>query len=113
MIRNFCGIEKGNLFQEIEALKKLVDDCKAPQGVAADVVDHIHAVREKGNIGAHMKGDVNLMVDVEPEEAQILIDLVEMLFDEWYVARHKREQRLAAAKRLLKATERVEPEPRK
>lgn len=103
MIRNFCEIERPNLFQEIEALKKLVDEGKAPQGVAADVVDHIHAVREKGNIGAHMKGDVNLMVDVEREEAQILIDLIEMLFDEWYVARFKRQERLAAAKSLMQA----------
>lgn len=101
MIRNFCGFEKPTLFKEIEELKKQVDGGNAPQGVAADVVDHIHAVREKGNIGAHMKGDIDLMVDVEPDEAQILIELLELLFDEWYVARAKREERLERAKGLL------------
>jgi len=31
----------------------------------------------------------------ERREAQLLLDLIEMLFDEWYVARHQRQQRLA------------------
>ena len=48
-----------------------------------------------GNIGAHMEGDVNKIVDIEPEEADKLIGLVEILFRECYVARHDREQRLA------------------
>ena len=30
-----------------------------------------------------------------PEEAQVLIELIETLFDEWYVSRHKRQQKLA------------------
>ena len=42
-----------------------------------------------------MEQDVNLIVDVEPEEAQALIDLIEMLFEDWYVDRHEREQRTA------------------
>lgn len=37
-------------------------------------------VREIGNIGAHMEADINVIIDVDPDEAQILIDLVELLF---------------------------------
>jgi hypothetical protein len=33
-------------------------------------------------------------------EAQILIELVETLFEDWYVARHKRTQRFASVKAL-------------
>jgi hypothetical protein len=54
--------------------------------------------------------DINLIVEVEPGEAQSLIGLVEMLFDEWYVARHNRQRRLAqiaaiAADKKKKITE--------
>jgi hypothetical protein len=35
-------------------------------------------------------------VDVEPEEAQKLIGLIELLMKDWYVRRHEREESLAA-----------------
>ena len=43
-----------------------------------------------------MEKDVNLILDVEPDEAQALIDLIELLFGEWYVAKHDREGKLKA-----------------
>ena len=67
----------------------------APPGVTPESVEAIDKVREIGNIGAHMEKDVDLIVDIEPGEAQILIELIEMLFEEWYVARHIRQERLA------------------
>ena len=42
-----------------------------------------------------MEKDVDLIVDIEPGEAQMLIELIELLFDEWYVEREKRAKRLA------------------
>ena len=45
-----------------------------------------------GNIGAHMEKDVNLIVDIDPGEAQKLIKLLELLFKDWYVAQHDREE---------------------
>lgn len=96
MIRDFCGIQdKKTLYAEIEALRKMVDDGHAPSGVTAESVEAIDQVRGIGNIGAHMEHDINLIVDVDPDEAQMLIELVEMLFAEWYVARHVRRERLA------------------
>jgi len=100
MIRDFCGIAEKTLFKEIAELKKRIDAGQAPQGVTIESVDAIDAVRTVGNIGAHMESDVNLIVDIEPGEAQLLIELVETLFDDWYVAREKRRQRFEAIKNL-------------
>ena len=95
MIRDFCGIREGTLFKEIEALKKLVDEGSAPKGVSDESIDALHAIREIGNIGAHMEKDINVIVDVDPNEAQVLIELIESLFEEWYVERQKRNDRFA------------------
>lgn len=85
MIRDFWGVKKGRLVDEINDIE--------------DKVDHltwksIDAIRKVGNIGAHMEKDINLIIDVEPKEAQLLIQLIEMLFEEWYIHRHERELKL-------------------
>lgn len=99
MIRDFCKIDdKRTLADEIKALKALVDEGRAPSGVTAESVEAIDHVRGIGNIGAHMEKDIDLIVDVDPNEAQVLIELVEMLFAEWYVARHHRQERLGRLK---------------
>lgn len=91
MIRDFHGISKATLFDEIKELETKVDQ---------DVWESIDAVREVGNIGSHMKKDINIIVDVEPEEAQLLIGLIEQLVDEWYVAREDRRKRAQSLKDL-------------
>ena len=83
MIRDFHRISKSRLIDEINALKPLIS---ASQWSAID------AVRKIGNIGAHMEKDVNTIVDVEPEEAEKLIKLIELLIDKWYIARYDEEQ---------------------
>jgi hypothetical protein len=100
MIRDFCGISRGTLFDEIAALRKQADAGAAPKGVEPESVEAIDHVRSIGNIGAHMEKDINVIVDVEPGEAQALIELIELLFDEWYVARRKREDRLGRVKEI-------------
>ncbi|WP_447911383.1 DUF4145 domain-containing protein [Brevundimonas bullata] len=100
MIRDFCGISRATLFKEIEALKSAVDDGAAPAGVTVETVEAIDHVRSIGNIGAHMEKDINTIVPVEPGEAQALIELTELLFEEWYVARDSRRQKLARVKAI-------------
>lgn len=102
MIRDFCKISKARLIDEIIELRKQLDAHTAPHGVTHESVDAIDAVRSVGNIGAHMEKDVDLIVEIEPDEAQILIDLIEMLFEEWYVERDKRTKRLAEITALSK-----------
>lgn len=96
MIRDFCGISKARLIDEIKELRNLVNAGNAPKGVEAETIDAIDAIRGVGNIGAHMEKDISLIIDVDPGEAQALIELIELLFQDWYVARHKREKRLEA-----------------
>lgn len=100
MIRDFCKITKPTLAKEIEALKKAVDEGNAPAGVTTETVDAIDHVRSIGNIGAHMEKQIDLIIPVDPDEAQVLIGLIEMLFDEWYVARDTRRKRLAAISKI-------------
>ncbi|MCZ8352460.1 MAG: hypothetical protein O9352_21390, partial [Rhizobium sp.] len=55
----------------------------------------LHQLDGRYHIGAHMEKDINIIVDVEPDEAELLLSLVENLFDDWYIARQKRQERLA------------------
>lgn len=101
MIRDFCGIiDKRTLFDEISSLKVLIEEGRAPSGVTEESVEAIDRIRTIGNIGAHMEKDINVIVDVDPGEARVLIELVEMLFEEWYVARHRRRKRLEHIKQI-------------
>ena len=100
MIRDFCKIQKGTLYEEISALRDQVNDDKAPPGVSLESVEAIDHVRGVGNIGAHMEKDINHIIPVDPEEAQLLIELIESLFEEWYVAREKRANRFSGIKAL-------------
>ncbi len=98
MIRDFWKISKGRLIDEVAALQDKVD----PITWAA-----IDAVRSIGNIGAHMEKDINFIVDVEVDEAKQLIQLLELLVKDWYIARHDREVRLQA---VIAAREKKEDE---
>ena len=85
MIRNFWGEKKRTLKDEIEAIQDKVD---------SDTWEAIDTVRHVGNIGAHMEEDIDLIIDVEPEEASLLIGLIETLIQDWYITRHERKERL-------------------
>jgi hypothetical protein len=95
MIRDFCKIQKNRLIDEIKELQDRVEKGDSPKGVTHETIEAIDHVRSIGNIGAHMEKDVNLIVDIDPGEAQALIELIEMLLAEWYMARKQREDRLA------------------
>lgn len=99
MIRDFCSISEKNLWLEIAALKKQLDEGNAPHGVTPESLEAIDDVRGIGNIGAHMESDVNVIIDVDPDEAALLITLIEMLFKEWYVSKHAREENLKNLKK--------------
>lgn len=85
MIRDFHKISKGRLVDEIIAIREMVDP------VTWQAID---SVRSIGNIGAHMEKDIDLIIDVEPSEAQLLIGLIEMLIQDWYILKHERQIQL-------------------
>ena len=85
MIRHFWEVTKPRLFDEVEAIKDKVDPL---------TWEAIDAVRGIGNIGAHMEKDINLIIDVDPNEASQLINLIEILMKDWYITKHERQKRL-------------------
>jgi hypothetical protein len=87
IIRNFWDTKPRRLVDEIDEIKSNVDPL---------TWEAIDAVRKLGNIGAHMEKDINVIVDVDPEEAELLIGLIETVLREWYVAREERKARMGA-----------------
>lgn len=100
IIRDFCSITKSRLVDEIDVLESRVNEGKAPSGVTIESVEAIDHIRKIGDIGAHMEKDINVIVDVDPDEAQALIDLIELLFEEWYVGRNARQESLAKVQKI-------------
>ncbi|MFZ6664200.1 DUF4145 domain-containing protein [Peijinzhouia sedimentorum] len=96
MIRDFWRVKKGRLIDEINAIEDKVDPLTWKS---------IDAIRKVGNIGAHMEKDINLMIDVDAKEAILLVQLIEMLFEEWYIHRHEREKKLNAIVDIAKDKE--------
>lgn len=82
MIRDFWGVSKERLIDEVMELKSLVPTI---QWKAID------GLRQLGNIGAHMEKDVNLIIDIEKESAQKLLKLIELLMVQWYINRSNQE----------------------
>jgi hypothetical protein len=101
ILRDYWNARPGRLVDEIDEVKPKVD---ATTWMAID------AVRRLGNIGAHMEKDINVIVDVEPEEAELLVALVETLIREWYVAREERNARMGAVV-VAAASKKTKPTP--
>jgi hypothetical protein len=106
IIRGFYGVSKSRLIDEMKEIESKVD---------AKVFAAMNALRDMGNIGAHPEKDINVIIDVEPDEAAALIELVELLIDETYVADNERQKRLdsvtkaAADKAALKSSASAPP----
>lgn len=92
MIRDFWAIKgEKSLHHEIEAIKDKID---------TNMYDAIMALKSIGNIGAHPEKDINIIVDVEPGEAEELVWLIETLIEDWYMVRHDRENRINKIKSI-------------
>lgn len=88
VIRDFYNIRvKGNrLIDEINALEK--------DSIGSEVLSTLHQVREIGNVGAHMEEDVNLIIDILPEEAMLLVEVLESMVEDTYIKRDRDRQRM-------------------
>lgn len=83
MIRDFWGVKKNTLKDEIDELQNKV----TPSQWKA-----IDGLRKLGNIGAHMEKDIDLIIDIDEGEAEKLASLIELLIDKWYIARHDEDE---------------------
>jgi hypothetical protein len=96
MIRDFWAVKKPaghkgpwRLKEEIESIKDKVEP---------ETWEAIDSVRKIGNIGAHMEEDINVIVEVDPDEADKLLWLIEVLIKDWYINKHERLTRLKEIK---------------
>jgi hypothetical protein len=94
MIRDVWKVKKNNLAKAIEAIKKQVKP---------DAWTAIDGVRTVENIDAHMEKDVNLIVPVDPGEAEALLRLIEALVEDWYVEPHERQALYAKVTAVAKS----------
>ena len=83
IIRDFWGIKENTLYQEISELQSRVS-------VAQWQV--LNALRNLGNIAAHPEADVNLIIDIDPDDAVKIIRVIELLIKQWYIERHDQEK---------------------
>jgi len=104
ILRDFWKVKTGSLAKEIDQVEDQMDPL---------TWEAIDAIRKVGNIGAHMEKDINLIVDVDPTEAAMLIELIETLLADWYVAKEKRKKRLEGIKKMSdKKTEARKAKPK-
>lgn len=96
VMRDYYRVKPGRLVDEIDAAAKHMD---------SSLADALHALRKVGNVGAHMEADVNQIVAVDPGEAEALLQLIELMLDETYVARHAREERVEAVRKIAQEKE--------
>src|SRR5271157_2621639 len=80
LLREKAGINKGDLANEIQ---QVLDSQQLPRYLAED----LDAIRNIGNFAAHPLKATHTgeIVDVEPQEAEWLLNLVEGLFDFYFV----------------------------
>lgn len=83
LIRDFWGIKKNTLYQEITELQN---------HVSAEQWRVLNALRNLGNIGAHPEADVNLIIDINPDDALKIIKVIELLIKQWYIERHEQQK---------------------
>ena len=94
ILRDFWKVKPDNLIKEIEQIKDKVD---------TQTYEAIDSVRRIGNIGAHMEKDINVIIDVDENEAEVLISLLDILFQNWYIEKHNREEQLKKIKEIADA----------
>ena len=97
LLRDFVKVKAGNLADEIQ---QVIDSGKLP----SDLTDSIDAIRNVGNFAAHpMKSQQSgEILDVLPGEAEWTIDVLEELFDFYFVRPEQRKKKREALDQRLK-----------
>lgn len=91
MIRDFWSINKNKLKDAIDELELKVEK---------NVWDAIETIRKCWNIWAHMEKDIDLIIDIEPHEAEKLKWLIEFLFEQWYIKKYEQNLKLEEIKQI-------------
>jgi len=80
ILREKGGVKKGNLSKEID---EVIDSNKLP----SDICEQLDAVRNYGNFAAHAEENIATgeIIAVEPSEAEWTLNILEELFDFYFV----------------------------
>jgi len=85
MLRDFWRVQPGRLGDEFRQVRSNVDPL---------TWEAIESVMKTGHIGARMDNEGDEVLEAEPNEARMLIGLIETLIEDWYVTREERRKRL-------------------
>jgi hypothetical protein len=91
MLRDYWQVQPGSLGDEFRQIKGTADPL---------TWETIESIRRRGMIGAHMESEGAEILDVDPGEAELLIDLIETLIEDWYVTREERRKRLTDIRKI-------------
>ena len=93
VLHESLGIKKKDLEKELDELQNR-------QGIPSTLVTVLQIMRKVANFGAHTKKSANSaeIVDVEPSEAEVMLDLLLELFDYVFVKPAQKEAFIATAK---------------
>jgi hypothetical protein len=96
LLREKAGVRRGDLATEIQ---QVIDSNTLP----SHLVDSIDAIRNIGNFGAHPMKSTNSgeIIDVEPGEAEWNLDVLEGLFDFYFVQPARSAAKRAALDKKL------------
>lgn len=95
MIRDKFKLKPGKLQNEISTLSSL------PNPVSQEIIDALDAVRKLGRFKALPEDDVKIIVDITASEAQRVIDVIEILLRDWFIAPEEHVRRLTELKLLF------------
>ena len=96
LLRQAAGVKAGDLSSEIQ---QVLDSGKLP----SDIAVNIDAIRNIGNFAAHPSKDKSTgeIVPVEPDEAEWNLDVLESLFDFYFVQPARAKARRDALNKKL------------
>lgn len=96
------GYKANDLGKEIQ---KLLDEADPVKAIPQALRDTIDAIRNFGNFSAHPINDATSLqvIDVEPEEAEWCLEILEAMFEHFYVAPALAKARKDALNAKLKA----------
>ena len=76
IIRDVYKVNENSLYKEIVKIKDKIDK---------DTYEIIEMIRKAGNIGTHTEKDISIIIDIDPGDARILIQLIETLIQKLYI----------------------------
>lgn len=91
LIASKWNIKKKSLNDQIDA----ITDKISPQLQSA-----IDSVRRVGNIAIHLSKTPEFITEIEPNEAELLLQIIDMCIDQWYIFEHVANQRVDEVNQL-------------